>query len=447
MDLSKYSLEEAVSGRYGAGAPVGGGHAGRGRARSLKKGLGEDLKALNIFMKENFPKLQKLLTDEALIFDTSPAEKLSSLTKGITEDLEKGNEAMLSFEGAIKDRIHYENEYAEAIRNGSTPAQARQLIELQKQEKAYDKLIDKHIEATEASLKEARAELIKLEGVKSRVDEYDKLIVKIKEAEDALKGWKDKKEKGTGQKPKTSADTIQDEITRIQGALNDLTDPAKRLITIANGVGNAFAESFKGIADGSMTAREALANFTGRVASMFLDMAAQIAANQIALSILKAFAPTYTKDLGVGANDIPSSANIAADGAYWKGGFEAFNKGGVVNEPTLGLVGEGGESEYIIPESKMSAALANYAGGSRGESVIPGDGATGEVGGAGGGAMGGSIDVRFTSERINDVSYVTFEQFQAGVQQAAAEGAKRGQQSTLRTLQTNSSTRGRLGLK
>ena len=48
-----------------------------------------------------------------------------------------------------------------------------------------------------------------------------------------------------------------------------------------------------------------------------------------------------------------------------------FAKGGVVNSPTLAMVGEGGEREYIIPASKMAAASANYLSGSRGNSVIP----------------------------------------------------------------------------
>ena len=48
-----------------------------------------------------------------------------------------------------------------------------------------------------------------------------------------------------------------------------------------------------------------------------------------------------------------------------------FAKGGVVNGPTLAMVGEGGEREYIIPESKMAAASANYMAGARGGAVIP----------------------------------------------------------------------------
>lgn len=47
-----------------------------------------------------------------------------------------------------------------------------------------------------------------------------------------------------------------------------------------------------------------------------------------------------------------------------------FAEGGVVNRPTLAMVGEGGEREYIIPESKMAATAANYLNGARGDSAI-----------------------------------------------------------------------------
>lgn len=47
-----------------------------------------------------------------------------------------------------------------------------------------------------------------------------------------------------------------------------------------------------------------------------------------------------------------------------------FAEGGVVDRPTLAMVGEGGEREYIIPESKMAGAAAAYLGGARGASVV-----------------------------------------------------------------------------
>jgi hypothetical protein len=42
-----------------------------------------------------------------------------------------------------------------------------------------------------------------------------------------------------------------------------------------------------------------------------------------------------------------------------------FAQGGVVTGPTLAMVGEGGEAEYIIPASKMAAASANYLNGAQ----------------------------------------------------------------------------------
>jgi hypothetical protein len=66
---------------------------------------------------------------------------------------------------------------------------------------------------------------------------------------------------------------------------------------------------------------------------------------------------------------------------------------------------------------------------------------------AGGGAAStGAIDVRYTVERINNVEYVTADQFRAGMQQAAAQGAQRGQQLTLRRLQQSPGTRRKVGI-
>jgi tape measure domain-containing protein len=53
-----------------------------------------------------------------------------------------------------------------------------------------------------------------------------------------------------------------------------------------------------------------------------------------------------------------------------------FAEGGIVSSPTLAMVGEGGQREYIIPESKMAAASAAYMAGARGKKVFNGGGGT-----------------------------------------------------------------------
>ena len=61
-------------------------------------------------------------------------------------------------------------------------------------------------------------------------------------------------------------------------------------------------------------------------------------------------------------------------------------------------------------------------------------------------AVAAPIDVRYSIERINNIDYVTNDQFQQGLQQAAAQGAQRGEQNTLKRLQMSGSTRRRLGM-
>jgi phage-related protein len=63
------------------------------------------------------------------------------------------------------------------------------------------------------------------------------------------------------------------------------------------------------------------------------------------------------------APDIPEIPSLAVP---------AFAQGGVVDRPTLAMVGEGGEREYVVPESKMAAASSNFLAGARGGAVLAG---------------------------------------------------------------------------
>ena len=121
-------------------------------------------------------------------------------------------------------------------------------------------------------------------------------------------------------------------------------------------------------------------------------------------------------------------------------------EGAYVSGPTPSLVGEGGEPEYIIPESKMRESMSRYSRGARGASVIPDSGASGTSGEGGGTAVAAPIDVRYTVERINSVDYVTADQFQRGMRQAAAQGADQGEKRALFTLRQNTAQRKRIGL-
>ena len=230
--------------------------------------------------------------------------------------------------------------------------------------------------------------------------------------------------------------------------LEELLKVENQVAAGATAIGNAFSNSLKSVINGSKSAEQALADMMASVAEHFLDMAAKIIAQQLAMILYG----TIMKALGVSLPGGAPDAGDAMDGGGVlpmfanPGETMPFAQGGYVSGPTRALVGEGGESEYIIPESKMRESMARYSRGARGSSVIPDSGVSGTSGEGGGTAVAAPIDVRYTVERINSVDYVTADQFQAGMRQAANEGAKQGEQKTLKRLQMSSGTRKRLGM-
>ena len=59
---------------------------------------------------------------------------------------------------------------------------------------------------------------------------------------------------------------------------------------------------------------------------------------------------------------IPNAPNIS---------IPKLAKGGYVTGPTIAEIGEGGEPEYVIPQSKLASAFERYSAGYRGGSMIP----------------------------------------------------------------------------
>ena len=184
--------------------------------------------------------------------------------------------------------------------------------------------------------------------------------------------------------------------------------------TLATGMTNAVM----GLIDGTKTLSESLAGVARQLASMFLN---------------RAFGAMFGGIFGVEQGGYSSS-----------GGFKAFQYGGVVNSPTLGMVGEGGEPEYIIPASKMDGAMARYSAGARGGAVIPGGShEAGTVAGA-----SGSTVVEYTGPilNFNGDDYVPKDSVPQIINAAAKQGATLGQSRTLNTLKNSRSSRAKIGL-
>ena len=182
---------------------------------------------------------------------------------------------------------------------------------------------------------------------------------------------------------------------------------------LASGMTNAVM----GLIDGTKTLGQALAGVARQLASLFLN---------------RAFSSMF-------------GGLFSEQGSYSRaGGFKAFQYGGVVNSPTLGMVGEGGEPEYIIPASKMDGAMSRYSAGARGGAVIPGGShEAGTVAGASGNTV-----VEYTGPilNFNGDDYVPKDSVPQIISAAAQQGATMGQSKMMSTLKNSRSQRSKIGI-
>ena len=120
-----------------------------------------------------------------------------------------------------------------------------------------------------------------------------------------------------------------------------------------------------------------------------------------------------------------------------------FANGGVVNGPTLGLVGEGKYSEAIVPLPDGRSIPVQMRGNQQSSRDLLANQRQQQ-------ASMPNISMSFQTSTINGVEYVSRDQLEQAMaatrRQAAADGASRGMNMTLDKLQQSPSTRSRLGM-
>jgi hypothetical protein len=377
--------------------------------------------------------------------DLDPVKNTQDFTQRITDFANKTDEMFTALTRADSDEQAKQLRYTELISKGLTDTVAQKVIELETTKaialSVYDigiaqlqnKLIAVEKNATESAHNELLIQQIDL--LKQRKAAIEGTAGSFNQGGTTATGAIG--EAVTSQQGKQ----LQEFINRAKVDLNDLEAVAVRVSQgIGDAVGNSLANGITGLIEGTATAKEVFAGFLRDVGQILVQEGTRMIATYIAIGIAKMFA-----GLGGGGNAataLGSNPNVAAYAPLPIG----FAEGGFVTGPTNAIIGEGGESEYVIPSSKMNAAMSRYSRGARGEGVIPASGGSegSDTPSAAGGPM--AIDVRYSVERINDVEYVTASQFQAGMLQAAQQGAAQGEQRTLRRLQQSPSTRKRVGV-
>ena len=149
------------------------------------------------------------------------------------------------------------------------------------------------------------------------------------------------------------------------------TKQKEKLEEIADVVSGAFADSVRGLVDGTKTMQQAFADMFQNIANSFMDMAMGILQNAITQQLVSLFGSllgpsTFASNplsfggtsLGVANSspfDLTKSFGFAKGGVFAQNKIVPFAYGGIVNKPTMfpmangaGLMGEAGP-EAIMP--------------------------------------------------------------------------------------------------
>jgi len=243
--------------------------------------------------------------------------------------------------------------------------------------------------------------------------------------------------------------------------------------TIGNGIGSAIDSLVTGTKNWGDSLREIGSGVLKDIAKQLLHMSVVGPATKGIGGLLGSLLPVAIGAIvpGISAVGGPAfgmnAANVDVSKAFnmpslFAGGgvmtsmgpmpLRRYATGGIANTPQMAMYGEGSKPEAFVPlpdgrsipvKLDPSSAMARYQRqGSTGmaSSTIGGE----QMPGANG--ANAAIDVNYTVERINSVSYVTDEQFQVGLRQAAKQGATLGRQQVMSDLTNKRSVRSRLGL-
>jgi len=247
---------------------------------------------------------------------------------------------------------------------------------------------------------------------------------------------------------KVTRGKINDMIEANDQKLKDLVNPLNQVQAASDAIGTAFGDSVREVIKGTKSIGDAVADMLNRIADHFLNTAADLMAQQASNWLFKTIAGSIFGGIGGGGGGggVVTSIPQASDTYNFPiGNYSDFSTGGYVDRPTRGMIGEGGEGEYVIKESQMAGAMNRWSQGNRGKSVIHGS-----DGGVGSQQAGGSTElvVNYTGPSLvfNEQEYVPKSAVPEIINSAARRGAEAGQSKVLSQLKNSRSQRSRLGL-
>ena len=240
-------------------------------------------------------------------------------------------------------------------------------------------------------------------------------------------------------------DQDQKNLTQLNEQL-DFQDRYRDALALTTPVVDSLFDSLTAVVAGTKSAEEAFADFLRTISDMLMDTVKQMIAQYIALAIARSF--------GMGGKgeqpgfDLGGFGNLSSSGV---GFLEGANipllsraNGGPLSANQPSIIGERGPELFIpfqsgrVVSNEMSRASSSQVPFTRNvERVTQAQETAAAMQNA------GPIDVRYESQVINNVEYVTAEEYRQGMTQAA----ERGKALTLSALQNRPAIRAQVGIR
>lgn len=417
----------------------------------LQAGFAELFNNILDQLKKKFPSIFNKTADDTkageLTTSSLAANPAAQKLNTSISDL-KGQEASILAQQANQRSPIAPPKFFDFLKGGSAmfPSQIKPVVEEQNVNAELDKQLIKIREKIKLQTedlriitektKETSAQTIKDENDKKQIDltmKANKENVDLLEA--TLKGESEKftiNKKALELKKQMLDKGVQEKNINLESIKGDLEKEAslQRQVDLAKQLKSVLAEGMASAIEGLIQGTKSLGDSLRSVLQQFGSILLRTGiSNMMGSSSL--FGGFFGKGVG------------SAEGNYLANGIRPFASGGMVTRPTMGLVGEAGEDEYVIPASKMASSMQRYSAGARGQAVIPGTGSS-----SSGGAAGSSTNVTYSGPILNFNSEEFIPKSAIGqiINSAASKGAAAGESRTMSTLRNSRSARSRIGM-
>ena len=114
---------------------------------------------------------------------------MKTLLTDIDNLLKTSRETVNGASAKYEERLEYERRYRELIANGSTPALAKQILQLEKESKAYDEIIDKEVAKLKIQLELFQTKALEMERLGVENELYGEILKKIEKIKELVRKY------------------------------------------------------------------------------------------------------------------------------------------------------------------------------------------------------------------------------------------------------------------